>query len=152
MNFVVKRNNSVVGFDITKIEAALLKAINNTHNSVYLINSICEIANDVKLYLEELGYSDTKMPHIEDIQNAVEHILHSKNLHHIADSYSSYRNLRAKIRQQEVPYSLEVIDATGNKKTVGLDYLYSIVKPLIKDLPHIQLDALILNYTHNYEL
>lgn len=92
-----KRNGSVVAFDASKIECAIRRAaLDVLHDDSRAATVAHRVAEVVVVALAQ-DYRGT-IPHIEDIQDAVESALMTQGYSHIARSYILYRENRSQIR------------------------------------------------------
>jgi ribonucleoside-diphosphate reductase alpha chain len=94
---VQKRDGSIAKFDKTKIKNAVEKAALEVLGQKEKADSLALHVTDIvveKLYREY----KTKIPHIENIQDAVETVLMSEGYSHIAKSYILYRENRSQLR------------------------------------------------------
>lgn len=92
---VVKRDGTVTGFELSKIEAAIKKAFEATGK--YYTDSIVEllalrVASDFKNKVK------TESIPVEDIQDSVENVLEETGYIEVAKAYILYRKQREKIR------------------------------------------------------
>ena len=92
---IIKRDGRVVLYDQNKIAAAILKAMEvsgdgNAHDAA-------RVANDVQRELEASFSSES--PHIEKIQDAVEHQLMNHGFNNAAKAYILYRANRTRARE-----------------------------------------------------
>ena len=95
---VIKRNNEVVEFDRSKVEIAILKAMEETDAGTdeTLALKISCIIMDKYIYEEIVGL----MPTVETIQDDVEALLAEHGRFDVAKKYILYRNKRAELRAQ----------------------------------------------------
>lgn len=97
---VIKRNNSLVDFDLNKIKVAISKAMKecDKYNKADLDKVVEKIDNEIsdldKEYNEDLI-------HIEDIQDIIENQLMKNGLTEVAKAYILYRDNRRKIRDEQ---------------------------------------------------
>ena len=93
---VIKRNGSEVGFDITKIIAAITKA-NDTVDEGSRITpiQIQRIAQSVELSCQKMNRS----PSVEEIQDLVEHQIMAHGAFEVAKNYITYRYTRSLVRK-----------------------------------------------------
>ena len=102
---VIKRNGSVVNFDISKIEVAITKAFLAVHTSAAAASSsVQQKVNSLAKSVHDTFSS--RMPsggtiHIEEIQDQVELALMRSEELKVARAYVVYRAERTKIRQEE---------------------------------------------------
>ena len=118
---VIKRNGSVVNFDISKIEVAITKAFLAVHTSAAAASSSVQqkvntLANSVH------DTFSSRMPsggtiHIEEIQDQVELALMRSEELKVARAYVLYRAERTKIRQEENTSSQEISGLNPSERT-----------------------------------
>ncbi len=103
---IIKRDNRVVDFDITKIITAIKKAGEATG----------EFGEDVakRLAVKVVSIAESllsdKIPTVEEIQDIVEEVLISSPFKKTAKAYIIYREQHAKIREIKAKTSVELID------------------------------------------
>ncbi len=90
---VIKRDSSIVDFDISKIEIAITKAF----NSVGKTADTKQIAEEVLLEIEKKGLANIS---VEDIQDLVEKTLTKYNEYEALKSYILYREKRKTLRKE----------------------------------------------------
>ena len=118
---VIKRNGSVVNFDISKIEVAITKAFLAVHTSAAAASSSVQ----QKVNSLAIGVHDTfssRMPsggtiHIEEIQDQVELALMRSEELKVARAYVLYRAERTKIRQEENTSAQEIAGLNPSERT-----------------------------------
>ena len=118
---VIKRNGSVVNFDISKIEVAITKAFLAVHTSAAAASSSVQ----QKVNSLANGVHDTfssRMPsggtiHIEEIQDQVELALMRSEELKVARAYVLYRAERTKIRQEENTSAQEIAGLNPSERT-----------------------------------
>ena len=93
---VIKRNGSEVGFDITKIIAAITKANDTVDESSRMTPiQIQRIAQSVELSCQKMNRS----PSVEEIQDLVEHQILAHGAFEVAKNYITYRYTRSLVRK-----------------------------------------------------
>ncbi len=120
---VIKRDGRIVSFDSTRIALAVGKAIQATEGRSYLEAEQGKDLLDkiVSLTLAEISgkYSRQDKPHVEDIQDIVEHSLMRLDLYEIARAYVLYRKEREKVRDEKMRM-------LGRKYTDEVDKAFSL--------------------------
>lgn len=98
--FVIKRNNSLVDFDLNKIKVAISKAMKecDKYDKADLDKVVKKIDNEISDWNKE--YNEDLI-HIEDIQNIIENQLMKNGLTEVAKAYILYRDNRRKIRDEQ---------------------------------------------------
>ena len=118
---VIKRNGSVVNFDISKIEVAITKAFLAVHTSAAAASSsVQQKVNSLAKSVHDTFSS--RMPsggtiHIEEIQDQVELALMRSEELKVARAYVVYRAERTKIRQEENTSALELDVLSPSERT-----------------------------------
>ena len=93
---VIKRNGSEVGFDITKIIAAITKANDTVDESSRMTPiQIQRIAQSVELSCQKMNRS----PSVEEIHDLVEHQIMAHGAFEVAKNYITYRYTRSLVRK-----------------------------------------------------
>ncbi|MCI8399159.1 MAG: anaerobic ribonucleoside-triphosphate reductase [Oscillibacter sp.] len=93
---VIKRNGTEVGFDITKILAAVTKANESIEESNRMTPvQIQRIAESVELSCQKMNRS----PSVEDIQDMVEYQIMAHGAFEVAKNYVTYRYTRSLVRR-----------------------------------------------------
>ena len=93
---IIKRNGSEVGFDITKIIAAITKANEVVGEDLRMTSTqIQRIADSVEKKCTDLGRS----PSVEEIQDLVEEQIMAHGAYEVAKKYITYRYTRSLVRQ-----------------------------------------------------
>jgi ribonucleoside-triphosphate reductase len=95
---IVKRDGSIVEFDLSKISKAIEKAFvsqNREYNSQILDILAMNAVSDVEKKIKDHKVS------VEDIQDSVETVLAKMGYEDVAKAYILYRNQRAKIRNMK---------------------------------------------------
>ncbi|MCS7118235.1 MAG: adenosylcobalamin-dependent ribonucleoside-diphosphate reductase [Thaumarchaeota archaeon] len=96
---IVKRDGRVVDFDPERIRNAIRKAMIATNRlDEELLDKVTE--NVLKLVAEKFG--ETKVPHVEDVQDLVELSLVKFDLYEVAKAYILYRKERERIRKEKM--------------------------------------------------
>lgn len=98
--FVIKRNNSLVDFDLNKIKVAISKAMKecDKYDKADLDKVVEKIDNEISDWNKE--YNEDLI-HIEDIQDIIENQLMKNGLTEVAKAYILYRDNRRKIRDEQ---------------------------------------------------
>ena len=118
---VIKRNGSVVNFDISKIEVAITKAFLAVHTSAAAASSsVQQKVNSLAKSVHDTFSS--RMPsggtiHIEEIQDQVELALMRSEELKVARAYVLYRAERTKIRQEENTSAQEMTVLSPSERT-----------------------------------
>ncbi|WP_186565836.1 anaerobic ribonucleoside-triphosphate reductase [Lawsonibacter celer] len=93
---VIKRNGTEVGFDITKIIAAITKANESVEESIRMTPmQIRRIADFVELSCEKMN----RAPSVEEIQDLVEYQIMAHGAYEVAKNYVTYRYIRSLVRK-----------------------------------------------------
>lgn len=92
---IIKRDGTIVDFDVTKIENAILKAFLSVDGKITEYTK--EKAENIARFIENIN-SDTPLT-IEQIQDLVEKGLMSTKRKDVARAYITYRNERTKVRE-----------------------------------------------------
>ena len=95
-----KRNGKVTNFDKNKISNAIHKALIATNQDDRDLAE--ELTNGVLNKLVTQGFSNSRPPSVEDIQDMVESTLIEQGHSEIAKSYILYRHERRKIRDEKM--------------------------------------------------
>lgn len=93
MTKVVKRNGSLVDFEVSKIINAIHKAMSETKEGIDL-----EVSNEIATEIEKLIIGKIDLVKVEEIQDLVEDILMSSSRKDTAKKYILYRYERDKTR------------------------------------------------------
>ena len=98
--FVIKRNNSLVDFDLNKIKVAISKAMKecDKYDKADLDKVVEKIDNEISDWNKE--YNEDLI-HIEDIQDIIENQLMKNDLTEVAKAYILYRDNRRKVRDEQ---------------------------------------------------
>ncbi|MBQ8762290.1 MAG: anaerobic ribonucleoside triphosphate reductase [Clostridia bacterium] len=92
---IIKRDGRIADFDVTKIEKAILKAMNAIGSKE--INDCRKLAKVVEVELE-VKFVD-EIPDVESVQDIVEQVLMKNNYPDVAKEYILYRAKRSKVRE-----------------------------------------------------
>ncbi|MCS5527750.1 MAG: adenosylcobalamin-dependent ribonucleoside-diphosphate reductase [Nitrosopumilus sp.] len=140
INEIRKRNGTVTAFDIDKISNAIFGALAATSKADRGIAD--KLANDVLNKLVEQGFTDSKSPTVEDIQDIVESTLIDSGNSDIAKSYIVYRHERRKLRDEKMNVlNLKVLDPVSKKfdlnclRVIASRYLFRNSKNEIIESP-----------------
>ncbi len=95
---VIKRDGSIVDFDLNKISAAIIKAF-DAQQKAYNQQIIELLALRTAADFENKIVNDEV--HVEEIQDSVEHVLESAGYTDVAKAYILYRKQREKIRNMK---------------------------------------------------
>ena len=111
MNKIVKRDGSIVTFDASKIEAAIVKASKVTKE--FDEKEATKVTNKVILMAQEIANkkeSNLKAPTVEEVQDAVEIALYSFGYTQTAKAYILYREQRTRIRDFAAGLNNDMVD------------------------------------------
>lgn len=153
---VIKRNGTVVPFDVSKISVAMTKAFLAVEGGTAAASS--RIHEKVALLSEQI--MDTfrrRMPsggtvHIEDIQDQVELSLMRSGEQKIARSYVLYREEHARLRQakeQQQPAkarqvsSLHVTLSDGSRQPLDVDRLETLIRDACEGLDEVDAELIL---------
>ena len=100
INEIRKRNGVVTTFNENKISNAIFKALAATSKADRVLAD--QLANKVVQKLVEQGFTDTRTPSVEDIQDIVESTLIDSGNSDIAKAYIVYRHERRKLRDEKM--------------------------------------------------
>lgn len=93
---IIKRSGTEMGFDITKITAAVMKANKEVPTSERLsLQQVQEISDNV----EQMCLDMKRSPSVEEIQDMVENQIMNKRAFALARKYITYRYTRALVRK-----------------------------------------------------
>ena len=95
-----KRSGSLVNFNKDKISSAIYKALEATSDADPSMAD--ELGDGVVKKLVEHGFSASRPPSVEDIQDLVESTLIEKGYSEIAKAYILYRHERRKLRDEKM--------------------------------------------------
>ena len=93
---IIKRSGEEVGFDITKIIAAVHKANKEVEPSDRLTT---EQIQEISRKVEEICKKSIRAMNVEEIQDAVEYQIMRQGAYHVAKAYITYRYKRQLVRQ-----------------------------------------------------
>lgn len=96
---VIKRDGSIVDFDITKIENAIWKAMISVGEKD---KEKTKRLTEIVLNKLQSRLSEDEIPTVEKIQDIVEEVLIEENLTKVAKAYILYRQKRAEIRKEKM--------------------------------------------------
>lgn len=116
-HLIQKRNGNIVNFDRRKITEAIFKAAEAVggQNKDLAEN----LADEVVLYL--YSSQGEHLPHVEEIQDAVEKVLIERGHAKTAKAYILYRDQRSKVRQQKFAVKQEASgEAVRDSETTDL--------------------------------
>lgn len=116
-HLIQKRNGNIVNFDRRKITEAIFKAAEAVggQNKDLAEN----LADEVVLFL--YSSKGEHLPHVEEIQDAVEKVLIERGHAKTAKAYILYRDQRSKIRQQKIAVTQEASgEAVRDSETTDL--------------------------------
>ena len=91
MNYIIKRDGSIVEFDRNKIVQAINKAFIEVDGQVYEDDTSNSIADDIQRRVEFFTKNSTKKITVEDIQDMVEEYLMESERKDVARAYIRYR-------------------------------------------------------------
>lgn len=101
INYIQKRNERIVSFDVTKIVDAIEKALLATANGER--KEAQEVADKVVHVLERMQSRDRHYtPSVEGVQNIVEEVLMDSKFHEAAKAYILYRDQQARSRRPDI--------------------------------------------------
>ncbi len=100
INFILKRDNSIVDFNSEKITKAIDKALKETGE--YKDGLSDELCNTVIKKIRDAHQEEGYTPTVETIQDAVEIVLMDSELHLTAKAYILYREKRAEARKKDI--------------------------------------------------
>ena len=100
INEIRKRSGAVTAFNENKISNAIFKALAATSKADRALAD--QLANKVVQKLVEQGFTDTRTPSVEDIQDIVESTLIDSGNSDIAKAYIVYRHERRKLRDEKM--------------------------------------------------
>jgi ribonucleoside-diphosphate reductase beta chain len=133
---VQKRNGEFKQFDLNKITKAILGAMNDVQKGNE--SDAKKVAQHVYDFLIEKCKTENEcIPHIEDIQDAVEEMLMRNEFYDVAKAYIIYREERAKKRKRnifekrinlkpyEYPELYEYVDAIRHSYWIHTEFNYT---------------------------
>ena len=100
INEIRKRSGAVTAFNENKISNAIFKALSATSKADRALAD--QLANKVVQKLVEQGFTNTRTPSVEDIQDIVESTLIDSGNSDIAKAYIVYRHERRKLRDEKM--------------------------------------------------
>ncbi|MFB5618099.1 MAG: adenosylcobalamin-dependent ribonucleoside-diphosphate reductase [Candidatus Nitrosomaritimum aestuariumsis] len=100
INEIRKRSGAVTAFNQDKISNAIYKALAATSKADRALAD--QLANKVVQKLVEQGFTSTRSPSVEDIQDIVESTLIDSGNSDIAKAYIVYRHERRKLRDEKM--------------------------------------------------
>ncbi len=114
INRIRKRSGVVTAFNKDKISNAIFQALSATSKADRGIAD--QLANAVMSKLHEQGFTDSRTPTVEDIQDIVESTLIDSGNSDIAKAYIVYRHERRKLREQKMNIlNLKSLDPVSKK-------------------------------------
>jgi ribonucleoside-diphosphate reductase alpha chain len=120
INEIRKRSGTVTAFDLDKISNAIFQALAATSKADRGVAD--KLAGDVLNKLVEQGFTSSRAPTVEDIQDIVESTLIDSGNSDIAKSYIVYRHERRKLRDEKKRVlNLQALDPVS--KTFDLNCL-----------------------------
>ena len=100
INEIRKRSGAVTAFNQNKISNAIFKALAATSKADRVLAD--QLANKVVQKLVEQGFTSSRVPSVEDIQDIVESTLIDSGNSDIAKAYIVYRHERRKLRDEKM--------------------------------------------------
>lgn len=129
VNYVLKRDGSTEGFDISKIQTAVSKAMKSIGIKSKTLSK--EVASDVETLLNE----DAKdvIVDVDSVHKAVENVIMDMGLHDLAREYILFRfnnmpnifRKRSNLKPYEYPQLVEFTDAIRHSYWVHTEFNYS---------------------------
>jgi len=114
INEIRKRSGTVTVFNKDKISNAIFKALAATSKADRSLAD--QLANNVVNKLVEQGFTSTRTPTVEDIQDIVESTLIDSGNSDIAKAYIVYRHERRKLRDEKKRVlNLKILDPVSKK-------------------------------------
>ena len=114
INEIRKRSGTVTAFDLDKISNAIFQALAATSKADRDVAD--KLAGDVLNKLVEQGFTSSRAPTVEDIQDIVESTLIDSGNSDIAKSYIVYRHERRKLRDEKKRVlNLQALDPVSKK-------------------------------------
>ncbi len=150
---VIKRNGTVVTYDVSKISVAITKAFLAVEGGTAAASS--RIHETVAHLAEQItAIFKRRMPsggtiHIEDIQDQVELALMRSGEQKVARDYVLYREQRAQLRaEKEQSFStqantINVVLADGSTQPLGMHRLGTIVREACEGLSDVSADTIL---------
>ena len=140
INEIRKRNGTVTAFDLDKISNAIFQALAATSKADRGVAD--KLAGDVLNKLVEQGFTSSRAPTVEDIQDIVESTLIDSGNSDIAKSYIVYRHERRKLRDEKMRVlNLKSLDPVSKKfdlnclRVLASRYLFRNSKSEIIETP-----------------
>lgn len=129
LEYVIKRNNTLVPFDETKIVNAIVRAMESSDDNEEDYRTAVKVKNRVMKKLKEWK---TETPHVDLIHTLVENSLMDAKLYAVARSYITYRDAnkpdifryRAEIKPYEYPDLLQFVADIRHAYWVHTEYNY----------------------------
>lgn len=100
INFVLKRDQSIVDFNVEKIVTAIEKALKESGE--YKQGLAQTISEKVMAHMEHKNRDGSYIPSVEAIQDVVEIMLMRSDLHITAKAYILYREKHAELRKKDI--------------------------------------------------
>ncbi|MDH3341684.1 MAG: adenosylcobalamin-dependent ribonucleoside-diphosphate reductase [Nitrosopumilus sp.] len=114
INEIRKRNGTVTAFNQNKISNAIFRALAATSKADRGMAD--QLAENVVNKLVEQGFTNTRTPTVEDIQDIVESTLIDSGNSDIAKAYIVYRHERRKLREEKMKVlNLKALDPVSKK-------------------------------------
>ena len=114
INEIRKRSGAVTAFNQDKISNAIYKALAATSKADRALAD--QLANKVVQKLVEQGFTSTRSPSVEDIQDIVESTLIDSGNSDIAKAYIVYRHERRKLRDEKMKVlNAKTLDSVSKK-------------------------------------
>jgi ribonucleoside-diphosphate reductase alpha chain len=140
INEIRKRSGVVTAFNENKISNAIFKALAATSKADRVLAD--KLANKVVQKLVEQGFTNTRAPSVEDIQDIVESTLIDCGNSDIAKAYIVYRHERRKLRDQKMKVlNAKALDPVSKKfdlnclRVLASRYLFRNGKNEITETP-----------------
>ena len=140
INEIRKRSGAVTAFNQDKISNAIYKALAATSKADRVLAD--QLANKVVQKLVEQGFTNTRTPSVEDIQDIVESTLIDSGNSDIAKAYIVYRHERRKLRDEKIKVlNTKTLDAVSKKfdlnclRVLASRYLFRNGKNEITETP-----------------
>ena len=136
LSTIIKRNGTVVPFNVSKIERAIEKAMKATGNYVDTVPK--KITANVLEKIEKICQADSSFEvTVEHVQDFVELALMESDYHNVAKAYILYRDHRAQLRKQDIfkkrinlkpheyPELLEYVDAIRHSYWIHTEFNFT---------------------------
>ena len=140
INEIRKRNGAITAFNQDKISNAIYKALAATSKADRALAD--QLANKVVQKLVEQGFTSTRSPSVEDIQDIVESTLIDSGNSDIAKAYIVYRHERRKLRDEKMKVlNAKALDPVSKKfdlnclRVLASRYLFRNGKNEITETP-----------------